>query len=122
MSLDCHPICDTSFCCFCFSQRSGNPGVQTPGREEPREPVFIPSETLTPSKRQAQAAQSCNPCAAAEHPASALVQLEENTHPSSTPVPQPPSKHTGNEHSFQHVFIYPAPTGFGAEAKKDTNS
>lgn len=48
--LDCDPICNTSFFYSFSSQCSGNPGVQPPGREEPREAGFVPSGTLTPSR------------------------------------------------------------------------
>lgn len=102
MDLGCHPICDTSFCCSCSSQTSGNPGVQPPGREEPREPGnsgFIPLETL-PSR-----------CRHRQHRAVTRVLLPgpasgRKNFPSSIPLPQPPSKHTGNQHSFQHPWAW----------------
>lgn len=59
-------VCDTSFCCSCSSQHSGNLEIQPPGREEPREPGFIPSETLTPAEAGTGSTELWQ-CAAAWH-------------------------------------------------------
>lgn len=110
--LDCDPICDTSFCSSCSSQSSGNPGVQPPGKE-PREPGFIPSEALTHSKRQAQAAQSCNTCAAAWHLHLLCCSWEKT-------LTLQHSFTTASLQTHRQQAQLPAPTDSGAEAKKKT--
>lgn len=103
-------VCDTSFCYSCSSQHSGNLEIQPPGREEPREPGFIPSETLTPAEAGTGSTELWQ-CAAAWH----LHLLCCSWDKTLTLQPSlPPNTQATSTASSTH--------GLGAEAKKDPNS
>lgn len=83
--LDCDPICDTS---FFFSRQRGAQGtwIYPPRDTDPSRGRHRQHRAVT----RVQLPGTCSAAAGRQHS------------PSSTPLPQPPSKHAGSKHSFQH--------------------